>query len=858
MVDECRVFKEKLALFLEDLREGVFFEGRQLMYIVHAVEFQWRGHPHAHIVFRLEGDRLTPDEIDRMITTSYTQCKTEEEIDLLTTFMTHHCKPGLCLKEAKPCSQFFPKELSPSYQAGNRGYPTYRRLNKDDQFIVPCVLKMIAKFKCHINTEVCSDVFIFEYLFKYIYKGNVRLEVTNVSKYVDNEMDHRIPESIRQGIKDKMTNNFKAYEKNEINRFELMHCIPATQATWKFLGYHTMQNQPGVRVIDVELPGNEVVHFKPDDISSMQNTIANTVSAQDIYWNRPDGDVFNKLTLEKFFDLYVVERDPRLSTKHQIGEIFIPTDEELERKQTTHLYVYSRRVATSSLGQTINRMKFISPACGDLYYLRMLLRHYPSRSFVDARTVDGNVYDTCHGACVAMGIVSNENEFDVTMMEAISNRIFSSRLRHLFVIVVLQGHADPKTNFDKYALYMSFDFYDTRNIVVPIRQQGEHMSTSHSHFTFADMPYDIQQDLLQAIERLFLDNNLEMADYGIPSPKALIESELEREKKKYNFDVIRAKLDGIVLNPEQQQIIDYIINHTDNIFIDAPFGRGKSFLLDYVVDYIRVRHFQVVLVCAPTGVMAIARGGFTMHGLVKMNIEPDDAGRLQCHVGDHSQRAAFIRGAHYLIIEEGANASRQVWEAIEDTCRNIRGGNKLPFGGLRVITAGDFRQIPPPIKSHDERDVYHASVKSWSVFQSFTILHLTKPIRTANDPEWTTVCDNLGNGTTEPVVPDEDGRWTSVGLATWVDLPDTVKCYDAETQLNDARDWAHPDVKDYDAVIVSALVAVTNKQVDEHNNYFLSKRHRKSYCGVCRFSSGGYAYRCKMHHIRFYRYDDTQ
>lgn len=656
----------------------------------------------------------------------------------------------------------------------------------------------------------------------------MRLEVTNVSKYVDNEMDHRIPESIRQGIKDKMTNNFKAYEKNEINRFELMHCIPATQATWKFLGYHTMQNQPGVRVIDVELPGNEVVHFKPDDISSMQNTIANTVSAQDIYWNRPDGDVFNKLTLEKFFDLYVVERDPRLSTKHQIGEIFIPTDEELERKQTTHLYVYSRRVATSSLGQTINRMKFISPACGDLYYLRMLLRHYPSRSFVDARTVDGNVYDTCHGACVAMGIVSNENEFDVTMMEAISNRIFSSRLRHLFVIVVLQGHADPKTNFDKYALYMSFDFYDTRNIVVPIHQQGEHMSTSHSHFTFADMPYDIQQDLLQAIERLFLDNNLEMADYGIPSPKALIESELEREKKKYNFDVIRAKLDGIVLNPEQQQIIDYIINHTDNIFIDAPFGRGKSFLLDYVVDYIRVRHFQVVLVCAPTGVMAIARGGFTMHGLVKMNIEPDDAGRLQCHVGDHSQRAAFIRGAHYLIIEEGANASRQVWEAIEDTCRNIRGGNKLPFGGLRVITAGDFRQIPPPIKSHDERDVYHASVKSWSVFQSFTILHLTKPIRTANDPEWTTVCDNLGNGTTEPVVPDEDGRWTSVGLATWVDLPDTVKCYDAETQLNDARDWAHPDVKDYDAVIVSALVAVTNKQVDEHNNYFLSKLDTES------------------------------
>jgi hypothetical protein len=58
--------------------------------------------------------------------------------------------------------------------------------------------------------------------------------------------------------------------------------------------------------------------------------------------------------------------------------------------------------------------------------------------------------------------------------------------------------------------------------------------------------------------------------------------------------------------------------------------------------------------------MAIARGGFTMHGLVKMSTEPDDAGRLQCSAPDNSQRAALIHRAHYLIIEEGANASRQV------------------------------------------------------------------------------------------------------------------------------------------------------------------------------------------------------
>ena len=628
-------------------------------------------------------------------------------------------------------------------------------------------------------------------------------------------------------IKEEMRNNFKHYKKNEINCFELMHCIPATQATWKFLGYRTSQNQPGVHVIDIELPGNEVVYFKPNNIASMEETIANKVSVQDIYWNCPAGEEFDKLTLENFFDNYVVEHVERRSTKCLKGEIFIPLSKVLQRKQDMQLFVYSRQKNTSSLTETINRMKFVYPACGDLYYLRMLFRHYPSRSWIDARTVNGNVYDTCHDACIAMSIISNKTEFDMIMKEAIANLFVSAKLCHLFLMVLLQKYAESKPNFIKYAVYMSLDFYEARNMIVLVCQ-GNPMMASLYELTYYDMPYDIQQDLLRTLQEMLLENNWDMESEGLPLPKARVEAELERERTKYDIDAVTQMLDSIVLNKEQSEIVKYIFTHTDNIFIDGPFGRGRSFLLDYILDHIRVRKSMIALAVAPTGVMAIARGGFMMHGIVKMDIEPDNADRLQYHIGDNSQRAALICRANYLIVEEGPNMHRRIWESLERACRDVR-KNESPFGGLRVITAGDFREIPPPIKSCNERDIYDASMKSWHVFRKFTVLHLTQPIQTANNKEWTKVCDDLGNGTVESVLPDTDGRWTSAVLLKWIDLPQTIHCYDAETQLQEARNWIHPDVNNYDAVVMSALVAVTNKQVDEHNNYFLSKVNGESH-----------------------------
>lgn len=81
--------------------------------------------------------------------------------------------------------------------------------------------------------------------------------------------------------------------------------------------------------LDIQLPGNEVVHFKPDDVNEMQYALSNkiTSSMKEVYWNRPGGDAFENLTLEEFFDSYVVQHTQRSSTKSLQGSIFIPANE---------------------------------------------------------------------------------------------------------------------------------------------------------------------------------------------------------------------------------------------------------------------------------------------------------------------------------------------------------------------------------------------------------------------------------------------------------------------------------------------------------------------------------------------------
>ncbi len=48
------VFKSRLNKFKINIKNGKYFEMRKVSYIIHVIEYQYRGMPHAHMVFRLD------------------------------------------------------------------------------------------------------------------------------------------------------------------------------------------------------------------------------------------------------------------------------------------------------------------------------------------------------------------------------------------------------------------------------------------------------------------------------------------------------------------------------------------------------------------------------------------------------------------------------------------------------------------------------------------------------------------------------------------------------------------------------------------------------------------------------------
>ena len=259
-------------------------------------------------------------------------------------------------------------------------------------------------------------------------------------------------------------------------------------------------------------------------------------------------------------------------------------------------------------GRAIGRIHHAKPTQGERYYLRMLLTTVRGpQSFEHLRTVDGTLHNTFRQACIARGLLDDDNEWIKCFTDA---ALFSTgrALRNLFVIALLHGDvSNPLALWDQFRNDICDDLlYRLRSIA------GVPSSLENPHFDYG--LYLIEQDLI------LYDKDL--SQFCLPSPvhewnyaheNTLLATELDYNKD----DELRAyNTKYKLLYADQRSALDKIIvaleSGSPNVhfFLQGPAGTGKTFLYETLCHYFRARG-EVVICVASSGIAALLLPGGT-------------------------------------------------------------------------------------------------------------------------------------------------------------------------------------------------------------------------------------------------------
>ncbi|KYN10408.1 ATP-dependent DNA helicase PIF1, partial [Trachymyrmex cornetzi] len=362
----------------------------------------------------------------------------------------------------------------------------------------------------------------------------------------------------------------------------------------------------------------------------------------------------------------------------------------------------SRWTKRNNYFNCIGRIYTVSPTKIELFHLRLLLLTIKgATSFQNLKVVNGETHQTFSAACLALGLIEDDDEWNRAMHEAVK-WMMPQQLRRLFSRILIHCNPlYPEKLWESFKDALSEDYVRKNGILNGLKKtcnQINNMLLSEGK-SFADF-LNMEQ----------LINNDEVTDY-------LTEQESEIGMKQYKQ-----------LNDKQKEIIDIILDRLDNnsanshcFYIDGPGGSGKTFIYTTIYYLTKIRNKRVCTM-AFTGIAAtLLPCGKTVHktfGLPAPLFE-DSTSAIKIQ----SKEAKYLKEIDIFIWDEATMAPRYALEIIDRTLRDFT-KNKLPFGGKIIIMGGDFRQLLP-IKTHSTRnEIVDLSIKfssTWKYFEKFTL-----------------------------------------------------------------------------------------------------------------------------------------
>ncbi|CAF1454121.1 unnamed protein product [Rotaria sp. Silwood1] len=699
----ARVFKQKLIKLMNIITKSHVFGPTQCW--MYSIEWQKRGLPHSHILIWLK-DKIKPDEIDSVISAELPDRQQDPRLfQVIVKNMIHgpcgSINPGSsCMKDGK-CTKRYPRQLIQDTQTGEDGYPLYRRRSPEDggfkariktkfgnsiqeieidnKWVVPYCPLLSRIFQAHINVEYCNSVKSIKYICKYVNKGS--------------------DQAMFGFGKDGTT-------VDEVEQYQLGRCISSNEAVWRILDFSIHERHPTVVHLAVHLENGQRVYFTEDNLHERINEPPKT-------------------TLTAFFLLCQKDEFARTLLYCDVPKFYTWNASEKafkRRVQGTSVPGYRSIRATNALG----RVYTVHPNNFECFFLRLLLHTIRGpTSFEALRTVNGRKCATFREACQLLGLLEDDTQWNATMTEAATIQS-PSQLRNLFIILLLVcGPSNPGKLWESYKESL------TEDILIKARRDNPGLALNYT-------PDMFNQTLIILEDKALAMAGKDLKQLGLPTPLRTLGDRLTREilrETSYDLNDLNEYIstNEPLLLPDQKAAYNTILDRINRkaggiIFLDAPGGTGKTFVINLLLAKIR-RKSEIAIAVASSGIAAtLLHGGRTAHSTLKLPLNLTQCETPLCNISKGTGEAKVLQECKLIVWDECTMAHRKALEALDRTLQDLRGNGKL-MGGAVLLLAGDFRQTLPVIPKGTMADELKACLKASYLWRHVHKLELKTNMR---------------------------------------------------------------------------------------------------------------------------------
>ena len=169
----------------------------------------------------------------------------------------------------------------------------------------------------------------------------------------------------------------------------------------------------------------------------------------------------------------------------------------------------------------------------------------------------------------------------------------------------------------------------------------------------------------------------------------------------------------------------------ENVFLTGSAGAGKTYTLNQYIQYLKARKVPVAIT-ASTGIAATHMNGMTIHTWAGIGIKDVLSDHDLKNMKERKYLKEHLENVQVLIIDEISMLHAKQLNLVNQVLKYFKESDEA-FGGIQVIVAGDFFQLPPVGKSEERnRDKFCFMSEAW-VEAKFRVCYLTEQHRQGND-----------------------------------------------------------------------------------------------------------------------------